>query len=135
MCASGVSYQDWEAENHHLIEQHKKYVEQVTEEYEGQLKSESMQRDNIASNKIIREKEFDQQVCSVHANSGMDSGDLKMLLSTSAYIRMFTGSSHGRGCAFGNRRPQKGVSYSAMNVVICFLHVHDRHIWLDCLSQ
>ena len=53
---------DWEAENHHLIQQHEKYVEQVIEEYEGRLKSESMQRDNIAANKLTREKGFNQQV-------------------------------------------------------------------------
>ena len=42
--------------------QHEKYVEQAIEEYEGRLKSESMQRDNIAANKLTREKGFNQQV-------------------------------------------------------------------------
>ena len=108
--------QDWEAENHHLIQQHEKYVEQVTEEYEGRLKSESMQRDNIASNKLIREKEFDQQVCCVCANSGIDSGALRMLSLATTCTCMLTGSPNGRRCPIGNRRSKEGVSYAVRNL-------------------
>merc|ERR1719460_1301299 len=68
---------DWEAENHHLIQQHEKYVEQVIEEYEGRLKSESMQRDNIAANKLTREKGFNQQVHLMEEDARLEIEDLK----------------------------------------------------------
>merc|ERR1712147_187185 len=67
----------WESQNHHLISSHEKYVEEVTEEYEGMLKDESIKRDNISASKLLKSAQFDEQVRMMEDDAKLEIDDLK----------------------------------------------------------